>query len=209
MIKNAAVPASQVSSETKKIRKASNSLSTLAPVIRPPQGETIKTAEIAPRMVRSLGSVQSMKVLEKKSTKTGKNSSVIIKKAGPGTRTPSGSGPELDQNPKGVTSLRGPSSGNSPVGGKLSSLDSTGKPGAAGGVPKKGSRDLRSLIAVTNPERSLISAQNLPFLRRFVTEQGKILSRRLTRVTARQQREITKAIKQARILGYLQFVNTK
>jgi small subunit ribosomal protein S18 len=213
MIKNAAVPASQVSSETKKIRKASNSLSTLAPVIRPPQGETIKTAEIAPRMVRSLGSVQSMKVLEKKSTKTGKNSSVIIKKAGPGTRTgpsvTSGSGPELDQNPKGVTSLRGPSSGNSPVGGKLSSLDSTGKPGAAGGVPKKGSRDLRSLIAVTNPERSLISAQNLPFLRRFVTEQGKILSRRLTRVTARQQREITKAIKQARILGYLQFVNTK
>ena len=134
---------------------------------------------------------------------------MIIKKAGPGTRTPSGSGPELDQNPKGVTSLRGPSSGNSPVGGKFSSLDSTGKPGAAGGVPKKGSRDLRSLIAVTNPERSLISAQNLPFLRRFVTEQGKILSRRLTRVTARQQREITKAIKQARILGYLQFVNTK
>ena len=226
MIKNAAVPASRVSSETKKIRKASNSLSTLAPVIRPPQGETIKTAESAPRMVRSLGSVQSMKVLEKKSTKTGKNSPVIIKKAGPGTRTgpepqsdrrssyvTSGPGPELDQNPKGVTSLRGPSSGNSPVGGKLSSLDSTGKPGAAGaregGVPKKGSRDLRSFIAVTNPERSLISAQNLPFLRRFVTEQGKILSRRLTRVTARQQREITKAIKQARILGYLQFVNTK
>jgi small subunit ribosomal protein S18 len=65
------------------------------------------------------------------------------------------------------------------------------------------------LSAGTNPERSLISAQNLPFLRRFVTEQGKILSRRLTRVTARQQREITKAIKQARILGYLQFVNTK
>ena len=217
MIKNAAVPASRVSSETKKIRKASNSLSTLAPVIRPPQGETIKTAEIAPRMVRSLGSVQSMKVLEKKSTKTEKNSPVIIKKAAPGTRTgpsvTSGSGPELEQNPKGVTSLRGPSSGNSPVGGKLSSLDSTGKPGAAGaregGVPKKGSRDLRSFIAVTNPERSLISAQNLPFLRRFVTEQGKILSRRLTRVTARQQREITKAIKQARILGYLQFVNTK
>jgi small subunit ribosomal protein S18 len=62
---------------------------------------------------------------------------------------------------------------------------------------------------VNNSQRGLISAQNLPFLRRFVTEQGKILSRRLTRVTARQQREITKAIKQARILGYLQFVNTK
>ena len=102
MIKNAAVPASRVSSETKKIRKASNSLSTLAPVIRPPQGETIKTAEIAPRMVRSLGSVQSMKVLEKKSTKTGKNSPVIIKKAGPGTRT--GPGPLRGQ----VTSGSGP-----------------------------------------------------------------------------------------------------
>jgi small subunit ribosomal protein S18 len=56
---------------------------------------------------------------------------------------------------------------------------------------------------------SLIDYKNIAFLRRFITEQGKILSRRFTGVTAKQQREITKAIKQARILGLLQFVNNK
>jgi small subunit ribosomal protein S18 len=56
---------------------------------------------------------------------------------------------------------------------------------------------------------SLIDYKNVPFLRRFITEQGKILSRRFTGITAKQQREITKAIKQARILGLLQFVNNK
>jgi len=56
---------------------------------------------------------------------------------------------------------------------------------------------------------SVIDYKNVVFLRRFLTEQGKILSRRFTGVTAKQQREITKAIKQARILGLLQFVNNR
>ena len=183
-------------------------LSSLAPVLRQqPQGETVETAKMEPRRVRSLGPVRSTKALQVKSGKTEKKSSVIIKK---GTRE---------------AGLLLPSGGPSPAGVKFNSVDSTGrtpseqgrattpKTGALApreaGLSKKGGRDLRSLLSVTNPERSFISAQNLPFLRRFVTEQGKILSRRLTRVTARQQREITKAIKQARILGYLQFVNTK
>jgi small subunit ribosomal protein S18 len=204
MIKKAAVSPSGVSSETKKIRKASPGLSTLTPVVRPPHEKTAETPESAPRVIRSLGGVQAVKGGEAKS---GKKASVMIQKAG-------------------QHSTKGPlSSGSSPGGAKASSSDSPGrgpseqargttsKPGASasreGGGPQKGGRDLRSFVGGTNPERSLISAQNLPFLRRFVTEQGKILSRRLTRVTARQQREITKAIKQARILGYLQFVNTK
>ena len=80
--------------------------------------------------------------------------------------------------------------------------------GSVGPIVLSASLGLRAL-ALKNPQRGLISAQNISFLRRFVTEQGKILSRRFTRVTARQQRELTKAIKQARILGYLKFVNTK
>ena len=40
----------------------------------------------------------------------------------------------------------------------------------------------------------------------FITEQGKILPRRLTGVTAKEQRQLAKAIKQARILGFLQFL---
>ena len=56
---------------------------------------------------------------------------------------------------------------------------------------------------------SLIDYKNVNFLKRFTTEQGKLLSRKFTGVTAKQQRQITKAVKQARILGLLKFVNTK
>ena len=52
----------------------------------------------------------------------------------------------------------------------------------------------------------VISYKNVDLLRRFITEQGKILPRRLTGVTAKEQRQLAKAIKQARILGFLQFL---
>jgi small subunit ribosomal protein S18 len=42
-----------------------------------------------------------------------------------------------------------------------------------------------------------------------MTEQGKILSRRLTGIPAKHQRKIAKAIKHARLLGLLQFVHIK
>ena len=51
--------------------------------------------------------------------------------------------------------------------------------------------------------------QDIVFLRRFMTEQGKILSRRSTGITAKEQRKISKAIKNARLLGLLQFVHTR
>jgi small subunit ribosomal protein S18 len=44
-------------------------------------------------------------------------------------------------------------------------------------------------------------------LKKFVTERGKILPRRITGLTAKQQRELTAAIKRARIMGLLYFVN--
>jgi small subunit ribosomal protein S18 len=40
----------------------------------------------------------------------------------------------------------------------------------------------------------------------FVTEQGKILPRRITGVTLQQQRKIAKAIKRARLLSLFPFV---
>ena len=51
-----------------------------------------------------------------------------------------------------------------------------------------------------------IDYKNVDLLRRFITEQGKILPRRLTGVTAKQQRQLARAIKQARILGFLHFL---
>ena len=43
-------------------------------------------------------------------------------------------------------------------------------------------------------------------LRKFLTEGGKILPRRLTGLSAKQQRELTTAIKRARHVGLLPFV---
>lgn len=47
----------------------------------------------------------------------------------------------------------------------------------------------------------------MSLISRFISEQGKILSRRVNRLTLKQQRLITIAIKQARILSLLPFLN--
>ena len=41
----------------------------------------------------------------------------------------------------------------------------------------------------------------------FITDRGKILPRRLTGLTAKQQRDLTLAVKRARIVALLPFVN--
>lgn len=55
----------------------------------------------------------------------------------------------------------------------------------------------------------IIDYKNINLLRRFISEQGKILSRRMTRLTSKQQRLMTIAIKQARILALLPFLNNE
>nr|YP_010759922.1 ribosomal protein S18 [Cuscuta chinensis]AZL92794.1 ribosomal protein S18 [Cuscuta chinensis]WCF05476.1 ribosomal protein S18 [Cuscuta chinensis]WEY29844.1 ribosomal protein S18 [Cuscuta chinensis] len=54
-----------------------------------------------------------------------------------------------------------------------------------------------------------IDYQNIDLMRRFLSQQGKILSRRVNRLTLKQQRLLTLAIKQARILSFLPFTNTE
>nr|YP_009690589.1 ribosomal protein S18 [Lindsaea linearis]QEG57369.1 ribosomal protein S18 [Lindsaea linearis] len=50
-----------------------------------------------------------------------------------------------------------------------------------------------------------IDYRNTSLLRRFVSEQGKILSKRTNRLTPKQQRSVATAIKIARILALLPF----
>nr|UDY69400.1 ribosomal protein S18 [Melicope vitiflora] len=52
-----------------------------------------------------------------------------------------------------------------------------------------------------------IDYRNMTLISRFLSEQGKILSRRVNRLTLKEQRLITIAIKQARILSSLPFLN--
>nr|YP_010495445.1 ribosomal protein S18 [Lactuca setosa]UWM98564.1 ribosomal protein S18 [Lactuca setosa] len=54
-----------------------------------------------------------------------------------------------------------------------------------------------------------IDYKNMSLISRFISEQGKILSRRVNRLTLKQQRLITIAIKQARILSLLPFLNNE
>jgi len=45
-------------------------------------------------------------------------------------------------------------------------------------------------------------------LRQFVTERGKIIPRRISGNCARHQRRVTRAIKQARLLGLMPYIPT-
>lgn len=51
-----------------------------------------------------------------------------------------------------------------------------------------------------------IDYKDTDLLRRFISERGKILPRRVTGTSAKNQRKLTVAIKRARIMGLLPFV---
>ncbi len=52
-----------------------------------------------------------------------------------------------------------------------------------------------------------IDYKDIDLLKKFITERGKILPRRLSGLTAQQQRDLTNAVKRARILALLPYVN--
>lgn len=54
-----------------------------------------------------------------------------------------------------------------------------------------------------------IDYKDVDLLRKFITERGKILPRRISGLTAKQQRDLTTAIKRARMLALLPYVNSE
>ncbi len=54
-----------------------------------------------------------------------------------------------------------------------------------------------------------IDYKDIDLLRKFVTERGKILPRRITGLTSKQQRDLALAIKRARIVALLPFINAE
>jgi len=51
-----------------------------------------------------------------------------------------------------------------------------------------------------------IDYKNLDLLHSFLSDQGKIMPRRSTNLTLKQQRQLAKSVKRARILNLLSFV---
>lgn len=54
-----------------------------------------------------------------------------------------------------------------------------------------------------------IDYKDVELLRKFITERGKILPRRITGLTSRQQRDLTRAINHARQLALLPYVDAE
>lgn len=69
-------------------------------------------------------------------------------------------------------------------------------------------------MANTTPEVNRFDAGNIEYvdykdvelLKRYINEQGKILPRRITGVSAKFQRQLTRAVKRARFLALLPYV---
>ena len=64
----------------------------------------------------------------------------------------------------------------------------------------------RRRLSPIKPEET-IDYKDVDLLRKFITERGKILPRRITGLTSKQQRDLTVAIKRARIVALLPFIN--
>lgn len=74
--------------------------------------------------------------------------------------------------------------------------------------PRQGERrPKRKVCAFCADKNAVIDYKDTNRLRRYVSERGKILPRRMTGTCAKHQRELAIAIKRARIIALLPFVN--
>ena len=65
----------------------------------------------------------------------------------------------------------------------------------------------KRLLNPQKKSRGTIDYKNIILLRNLITAEGKILPRRINKLTAKQQRSVQKAIKSARIMGLVPFIN--
>lgn len=57
-----------------------------------------------------------------------------------------------------------------------------------------------------NITKDMVDYKDIDLLRKFINDQGKIVSRRSTGLNVKQQKKVTKSIKKARILSLLPFL---
>ncbi|HOV63025.1 MAG TPA: 30S ribosomal protein S18 [Spirochaetia bacterium] len=71
---------------------------------------------------------------------------------------------------------------------------------------QKGKTFFRRKVCKFCAQKIQADYKNPDVLRRYITERGKILPRRITGTCARHQRILAKEVKKARVLAYLPFV---
>jgi small subunit ribosomal protein S18 len=97
-----------------------------------------------------------------------------------------------------------------------------GRPGGRAGGGRRGGKKFQRRTPATQRIRTTtqrkpsyleehrieyLDYKDVKLLQKFMNPQGKILPRRLTRLTVTQHRELTKAVKNARFLGMMPFVS--
>ncbi len=71
---------------------------------------------------------------------------------------------------------------------------------------RRGGRRRRKVDFIAANHIDYIDYKDVDLLKRFISERGKILPRRVTGSSAKNQRKLTVAIKRARVMGLLPFV---
>lgn len=71
---------------------------------------------------------------------------------------------------------------------------------------RRGGRRRRKVDFIAANHIDYIDYKDVDLLKRFIYERGKILPRRVTGTSAKNQRKLTVAIKRARVMGLLPFV---
>lgn len=67
----------------------------------------------------------------------------------------------------------------------------------------------RKSCPFAGPNAPTIDYKDLKLLGRFISERGKIVPSRITAVSAKKQRELSQAIKRARYLALMPYVDSK
>ena len=65
---------------------------------------------------------------------------------------------------------------------------------------------IKEILLASEKSGDALSYKDVSVLSNFINEQGKIIQRRITGIKAKQQKKITKLVKQARIAALLPFV---
>jgi len=71
------------------------------------------------------------------------------------------------------------------------------------------SRPRRKAVAALEEEDASIDYKSPTLLRYFVSDRGKLLPRRMTGVTPKQQRQLARAIKRSRMIALMPFAATE
>ena len=71
---------------------------------------------------------------------------------------------------------------------------------------RRGGRRRRKVDYIAANHIDYVDYKDVDLLKHFISERGKILPRRVTGTSAKNQRKVANAIKRARIMGLLPFV---